>query len=968
MTRFLWLTGDGLSLEVRIKRAAFMMTMLVILVLGAVLLILTIVEIPSNQTQALQSAANVIGEVLSGDLNSEIGESRQLSQSSLVWTALTDSTGREAYLRPFLIDRTKKSGGSQIGLLDYRGRLVLGDLPINLEQKVHSQAVDAVLSDKRSRVQVLSNGDHPSLLTIFPVIFPYTKDAIGALVTVIDISIPFQKRVSAVDDGTGVAVLHKSKLIAAHPSQQSDQYSEAIFSLDIDETIDGGPLSLKVFSINNPLVDPIFRLVLLSVLLAVLLGALVWRISGYLAQRITRRLSLLALACQSSTNGRADAIPDDPSDDEIGVLSRTLRKVLTEHEQINKRLEDLVDDKSLQLTASEDRFRSAIDVIDEAFAIFDPQDRLSYFNEKYRQIYPSIADVIETGRTFEEMVRTWKERGQGEPLTGSIDSWVAERVAAHQSGGELIQQVDEGRWLRIVERKTTTGHIVGFRVDITELVRATSEAQKANLAKSSFLATMSHEIRTPMNGILGMAQLLLMPNLQAGQRNGYARTILSSGQTLLTLLNDILDLSKIEAGKFQLESTAFAPEAMIHETGNLFAGAAQAKGLQLDCQWHGASNQRYLADSNRLRQMLSNLVGNAIKFTRTGGVLIEVKEIERSEKIGVLEFTVSDTGIGIAADKLDLLFKPFSQADSSTTREFGGSGLGLSIVRNLAIAMGGSVGVSSELGKGSRFWFKVQVCPVTETQESRKSERLALDVKSEVAATLLHGHVLVVEDNLVNCTVIESLLESLGVTVSTVHDGLQAIDAVEQAEPGVNDDQPKRPDLILMDLHMPVLDGYGATVKIRQWEADSQRPRLPIVALTADAFEEDRQHCLAVGMDDFLTKPIALDDLKAVLAKWLSTGAGAGMQQLNSIPMTRKPFDMVAFNAIVNELAPLLQDNKFGAIERFKALQTLVKGTNLADEVDALAAMLLEMRFNQVLSSLRSIVLNHSSIDTKVPS
>ena len=261
------------------------------------------------------------------------------------------------------------------------------------------------------------------------------------------------------------------------------------------------------------------------------------------------------------------------------------------------------------------------------------------------------------------------------------------------------------------------------------LQKSEAAAEAANLAKSRFLATMSHEIRTPMNGILGMAQLLLMPGLTDDERKEFARTILTSGQSLLLLLNDILDLSKIEAGKVELESAVFEPAQLLREIKTLFLGSAKNKHLQIDDEWLGHHEQRYRSDAHRLRQMLSNLVGNAVKFTAQGSILIVGREIRADQEPGsndsstLLEFSVSDTGIGIPAEKLALLFKPFSQADSSTTREFGGTGLGLSIVHSLSKLIGGEVGVESEAGKGSRFWFRVRVEAVGSDEACRQVAR-----------------------------------------------------------------------------------------------------------------------------------------------------------------------------------------------------------------------------------------------------
>jgi signal transduction histidine kinase/ActR/RegA family two-component response regulator len=400
-----------------------------------------------------------------------------------------------------------------------------------------------------------------------------------------------------------------------------------------------------------------------------------------------------------------------------------------------------------------------------------------------------------------------------------------------------------------------------------QLEAARSGAEAASAAKSQFLATMSHEIRTPMNGILGMAQLLLMPGLQDSEKQEFARTILNSGQTLLALLNDILDLSKVEAGKLELECAAFLPAQVVHETAALFAESARLKGLPIEANWLGPDGRRYRADPVRLRQMLTNLISNAVKFTTQGYIRIDGTEVEAAGDEVVLEFSVADTGIGISEDKRAALFQPFSQADSSTTRQFGGTGLGLSIVRRLAALMGGEVGVESELGKGSRFWFRIRAGVVQAGDESRREQigRQAGVVATTAAGAA--GRILLVEDNPINRKVVEALLSKRGLLVESVENGQQAV-AILTGGAGI--------DLVLMDCQMPVMDGFEATRLIRQWEREAGRQSMPIIALTAAAFEEDRQRCLAAGMDDFLAKPIVAGSLVAVLDKWLGHAVQAG--------------------------------------------------------------------------------------------
>jgi CheY-like chemotaxis protein len=271
-----------------------------------------------------------------------------------------------------------------------------------------------------------------------------------------------------------------------------------------------------------------------------------------------------------------------------------------------------------------------------------------------------------------------------------------------------------------------------------------------------------------------------------------------------------------------------------------------------------------LGDPHRLRQMISNLVGNAIKFTRQGHIRIEASEISANEDGALLEFAVSDSGVGIAAEKQSLLFQSFTQADTSTTREYGGSGLGLSIVRKLAELMGGGVGLQSEPGQGSRFWFQVRLGHAGAIASAAvPASTHAAHLSAEAALQQFAGHVLAVDDNRINQLVIQTLLGKRGVQVTLAGDGQQALDALQARQPVVPF------DLVLMDLQMPVLDGCSATRALRAWEAQTGCPHLPVVALTAGAFADDRQQCLDAGMDEVLTKPITKDALEATLARWL---------------------------------------------------------------------------------------------------
>ncbi|TGD44641.1 response regulator [Pseudotabrizicola sediminis] len=513
------------------------------------------------------------------------------------------------------------------------------------------------------------------------------------------------------------------------------------------------------------------------------------------------------------------------------------------------------------------RIWAAVEAIPDGFVLFDREDRLLTCNQQYRDIYPETADILRPGVTFEDMLRHGLARGKYAEAVGREAEWMSERLAAHRAPSSIHEQkLSNGRWLRVLEQSTPDGGRVGLRVDITDwkeqqaaLEAARLQAEAANRAKSAFLANMSHEIRTPMNGVVGMAELLCDTELSEEQRL-FAETIRSSGEALLVIINDILDYSKIEAERLTLHPEPFDLERTIHEVTMLLQPRARAKGIRLMIDYDMFLPTRFVGDPGRIRQVMTNLIGNAVKFTDTGHVLVRVVGPEGAVDVQQVHVTVEDTGIGISAANIDHVFGEFNQVEDQQNRKFEGTGLGLAITRRLIEQMDGTVWVDSEPGKGSCFGFRISL-PVSEPAP-------------EVRLPITLRRALVVDDQFINRTILERQLAPHGIAVTLCRSGAEALTTLAQDA---------RFDVVLTDHDMPEMDGVTLARQIRA--AGHQMPLVLLSSnpLLARAEGED------AGLNVVLQKPLLRADLYRHLQA-LSVAVPAPMAELPAaVPPAPKP-------------------------------------------------------------------------------
>jgi PAS domain S-box-containing protein len=636
-------------------------------------------------------------------------------------------------------------------------------------------------------------------------------------------------------------------------------------------------------SIKNALTSAYYEIGLSTVALTIL----VIMVAVWMASYLSKRITVLVQGVHRFQDGDLDFRLPVHTHDEMGELTLSINdmaenlelafgdlqesadNIARKNEDNQKLVEEMRQEiterekAELQMIESEARLHHVFEVINEGIWDWDVKSgHLSHNQQWYRSLKIDRSAFEDDVEEFKELIYP-EDR---EEVFNKIDALIRRESDLYFSehrmirgDGSVIWVQDRGQVTDFDESGNPT-RVIGSFTDITDqrqsevaLKKAKDEAELANRAKSDFLATMSHEIRTPMNGVIGMTSILLETNLDQEQKQ-CVETIRESGDALLVIINDILDISKLESNQILLDENEFQLPQLVESVLEILNPKSTHRSLKLNFENEIPPGMIFIGDSGRIRQILMNLIGNAIKFTEQGKVSVLTHAKSLQDDLMQVHISVRDTGIGIPLEQIDHLFDPFVQVDSTSTKKFGGTGLGLTISRKLVEAMGGDIGVESEPGKGSQFWFRIPLKSRQDSDLEDVSQPInAIDASESPTKAL---KILVVEDIAVNQLIARKLIEKKGHIVDIAANGLEAISAIQHTHY----------DLIFMDIRMPEMDGLAATREIRKM--NTQAANVSIVAMTANATKDDVKECFDAGMNDFISKPINQNKIENILRKF----------------------------------------------------------------------------------------------------